>query len=137
MGQIFWITKWSKWYYKVGHVLQSGTIFIRNWSNYYKVVHYRGQMRETGKGNTFWQPTQRFIPDLPGSRQVTPNNSWKVEMLLESKEEEIALPPHSYRTRICVTCKLLFKGVSFTENCFLYWKLWQNLLEITHYEEWL
>ena len=45
MGQLFWILKWGKRYWKVGQVLPSGT----KWGNSYQVVHYRNQIKETGK----------------------------------------------------------------------------------------
>ena len=43
-------------------------------------------MGETLKINRFLQPTPWFTPDLPADGQIAQRNSWKVELLLESKE---------------------------------------------------
>ena len=55
-GVAFCIQKWDKWYYKVGQVSQSGTIFITKWYNN-KVRQYRVQMRKARNSNRFWQQT--------------------------------------------------------------------------------
>ena len=55
-GAAFCIPKRDKWYYKVGQVSQSGTIFITKWYNN-KVRQYRGQVRKARNNNRFWQQT--------------------------------------------------------------------------------
>ena len=106
-----------------GLQLQSGVTFFTRWysitkrGNYYKVIQYRRQVRETNAGNRFWKPTHWFTPGLPGDKQHTPRNSWKVKILLESKEKR----NRTAHRRICVTCQLekkLFRGVSWPENYF-------------------
>ena len=39
-------------------------------------MQYRKQMRETGKGNRFWQPTPLF------TQHFTPKNFWEVKVML-------------------------------------------------------
>ena len=55
-GATFCIPKRDKWYYKVGQVSQSGTIFITKWYNN-KVRQYRVQVRKARNSNRFWQQT--------------------------------------------------------------------------------
>ena len=79
--------EWKRYYQmeqvKVGQVLQSGATFITKSANYYKVVHYRKKMRETRKGNRFWQLTPLFAPDLPGDRHFTLGILEKLKFLKE------------------------------------------------------
>ena len=84
-GAAFCIPNRDKWYYKVGQVSQSGTIFITKWYNN-KVRQYRGQVRKARNSNRFWQQTSWLTPKLPGDKQFASWNSWGVELLLESKE---------------------------------------------------
>ena len=121
-GVAFCIQKWDKWYYKVGQVSQSGTIFITKWYNN-KVRQYRVQVRKARNSNRFWQQTSWLTPEFPDDRQFASWNSWEVELLLESKERTDHTPTRSqpHHWHICLTCKLekqLHRGISCSGNCF-------------------
>ena len=72
--------------------------------------------------------------DFHGGSQFTSRNCLEVEILLESKKEQIMPPPLAYLRGLWVWKAINWRSF-FTKNVFP--KHLQNLREITLYGEWL